>query len=341
MSSSSSTTSKSSKQGKAERKSQQKSTKNAARRDAQVIDGEVRTKQASKSNKSKSKSKAKSQSKAKTKVETKTKTKREKLTAKTADPHRLYQAAVQSPEVDVEFLAKTYRRMRGKPARHLREDFCGTAYLLSEWLRAHDDNTGEGFDIDAPTIEWGKQHNFDGLEDWNERAELHVADVREPSSQRPDIRNAPNFSWMVLTERSVMMDYFRGAYADLADDGIFVLDIYGGPEAFEEMEDSRKIEGGFTYVWEQKSYYPATGDYHCAIHFRFKDGTELKNVYDYRWRLWTLPELRDMLFEAGFTNVESYWEGTDEDGVSGNGIYKRSERGDNCPAWVTWVVAEK
>ena len=264
-----------------------------------------------------------------------------KLTAKTADPHALYQASVQSPDVDVEFLAKTYRRLRGRAARHLREDFCGTAFLLSEWLRAHPDNSGEGFDIDAPTIQWGRDHNYENIDNWEDRVQLFEADVREPSQQPPDIRNSPNFSWMIFTERQVLLEYFRGVQADLAEDGIFVLDIYGGPEAFEEMEDKRKVKGGFSYVWEQKSYHPATGDYHCAIHFRFPDGTELRNVYDYRWRLWSLPELRDLLIEAGFSQVDSYWEGTDEDGVSGNGVYKRSAKGENCPAWVTWVVAQK
>ena len=264
-----------------------------------------------------------------------------KLTAKSADPHVLYQLAVQSPEYDVRFLQRVYKKRNGRAARHLREDFCGTAYLLAEWLAKHPENSGEGFDIDADTIQWGIDHNFEEISDWRDRLELHVADVREPSTRPPDIRNAPNFSWMVFTERGQMMEYFRGVQDDLAEDGLFILDIYGGPEAFEEMEDERKVEGGFTYVWDQKSYHPATGGYHCAIHFRFSDGSELRNVYDYRWRLWNLPEVVDMLREAGFSQVDSYWEGTDADGVSGNGVYRKHSKGENCPAWVTWIVAQK
>jgi hypothetical protein len=32
-------------------------------------------------------------------------------------------------------------------------------------------------------------------------------------------------------------------------------------------------------------------------------------------------------------------EGTSEDVEGGNGIYRRSEKGENCPAWVTYLVA--
>jgi hypothetical protein len=264
-----------------------------------------------------------------------------KLTARTADVHDLYQRSVQTPETDVAFLTRVFKKVRGRAPLHVREDFCGTAYFLSAWLRARPEHTGEGFDIDPDPVEWGLAHNFEGVVDRERRAEIHLADVRDPSTRPPDIRFAPNFSWMIFTERPVLLDYLRRAHRDLAEGGMFFLDIYGGSEAVEEMEDARPVEGGFTYVWDQVSYHPATGGYHCRIHFRFKDGSELRSAYDYRWRLWTLPELVDLLTEAGFQTVESYWEGTDPNGVDGNGIFRRSARGENCPAWVTYVVAHK
>ena len=119
------------------------------------------------------------------------------------------------------------------------------------------------------------------------------------------------------------------------------MDIYGGPESMEEMEEVRDIEEGFTYVWDQDRYHPATGDYRAFIHFRFKDGTELKRAFSYDWRLWNLLEIKDILLEVGFDKVDSYWEGTDEDGESGNGVFKRSKKGENCEAWVTYLVAVK
>ena len=72
----------------------------------------------------------------------------------------LYQLAVQSPGEDVRFLARIYRGMRGKEARHLREDFCGTALLCASWVRGRKPRTAEGFDICTRTLAWGRTHNL-------------------------------------------------------------------------------------------------------------------------------------------------------------------------------------
>ena len=263
------------------------------------------------------------------------------FTAKTSDAHELYQLSVQSPEEDVLFLSRVYKKVRGKTPLHFREDFCGTGFLSAHWIKRGKQYTAEGFDIDADTVAWGIEHNFAPLGEAAGRCSLHLKDVRAPSHRKPDVRCAQNFSYFVFKEREEMLGYLRSAYEDLARDGIFVMDIYGGPESMQEIEEEREIEEGFTYVWDQFAYWPATGECKAYIHFRFEDGTELKRAFRYEWRLWTLPELQDALYEVGFDRVDSYWEGTDEDGESGNGIYRRSRRGENCEAWVTYLVAYK
>ena len=169
---------------------------------------------------------------------------------------------------------------------------------------------------------------------------LFQEDVRRPSARRPDVRCAQNFSYFVFKKRAELLDYFARARRDLAPRGVFVLDIYGGPDAMEEEEEVRRVDG-FTYVWDQRRYHPATGDYEAHIHFRFSDGTELKRAFSYDWRLWTLPEVLDVLRDAGFQRIDTYWEGTSADGESGNGVFRRSKLGENCPAWVTYLVAYK
>jgi hypothetical protein len=66
----------------------------------------------------------------------------------------------------------------------------------------------------------------------------------------------------------------------------------------------------------------------------------MENAFSYHWRLWTLPELREILYEAGFSVVDIYWEGTDEEKNEGNGIYMPSETGDADPGWVCYIVAQ-
>jgi hypothetical protein len=42
----------------------------------------------------------------------------------------------------------------------LKEDFCGTALLASEWVEWRRDNTALGVDLDAATLAWGREHNL-------------------------------------------------------------------------------------------------------------------------------------------------------------------------------------
>ena len=78
----------------------------------------------------------------------------------------------------------------------------------------------------------------------------------------------------------------------------------------------------------------------CYIHFKFPDGSKIKQAFSYSWRLWTAPELRDVLLEAGFRKVTVYWEGEDEDG-EGNGEFAPSDMGAADLAWIAYIVAEK
>ena len=105
------------------------------------------------------------------------------------------------------------------------------------------------------------------------------------------------------------------------------------------MKEKTKYDN-FTYVWDQHTYYPVTGEMKCRIHFKFPDGSRLKNAFRYEWRLWTLPEIRELLLEAGFRRSTVYWEGTDEDG-EGNGEFKPEQRGEADAGWIAYIVAEK
>ena len=265
---------------------------------------------------------------------------RARTTAATADKYDLYQKAVQSPEEDVAFLARVYQSFRGKRALHFREDFCGTGLLSSHWIRQSPRHTAEGFDLDPEPVAWGLAHHFEDLGPAAERYSVHLKDVREPSFVRPDLRVAQNFSYCVFRERAEMLAYLTAAHRDLAKDGIYVLDLHGGPEATEEIEETRRV-GGFTYVWDQAAFWPGTAEYLAHIHFRFRDGTSLERAFTYRWRMWYLTELKDLLREAGFERVQAYFEGTDENGVDGNGIFRKGLRGENCASWIAYLAALK
>jgi hypothetical protein len=57
--------------------------------------------------------------------------------------------------------------------------------------------------------------------------------------------------------------------------------------------------------------------------------------------MWTIPEVREVMLEAGFDRADVYWEGTDEDTNEGDGVFTKAEQGESDPAWNAYVVGVK
>lgn len=260
--------------------------------------------------------------------------------AETAERHVLYQKAVQCVEAEIDFVDDTYKTLRGTRAGLLREDFCGTANTSCEWVRRRPGNRAIGVDLDDDVLDWGRKHNVAPLgAALARRVTLLHADVLRVSTEAPDVVLAMNFSYWIFKQRKRLRRYFRKVHQALAPEGMLMLDCYGGYEAFRETKDRHKYKG-FTYIWDQAAYNPVTGDMRCHIHFKFPDGSEIKKAFSYDWRLWTLPELQEILEEAGFSRSAVYWQGTDESG-EGNGEFTPTTVGEADAAWIAYVVAEK
>lgn len=269
---------------------------------------------------------------------------RERL-ADTADRHVLYQRSVQEPSAEVDFIEACFRRRRRRPVR-LREDFCGTAAVCCAWVERRRGNTAVGLDLDSETLAWGRRHNVSRLSAEEQgRVALLRRDVRRPraGTGRMDAIAAMNFSWWVFKTRSDLLRYFRSVRRSLVRDGMFFLDIYGGWESMKEHRDRRVIGGsrrGFTYVWDQDRFDPVSNHLLAHISFRLRDGSRVARAYTYDWRLWTIPETREALADAGFRRTTVYWEGEDRRG-EGNGVFTASEEGQAGPSFIAYLVAEK
>jgi len=263
--------------------------------------------------------------------------------AEQADRHQLYELSVQCAEAEVDFVSDTYKALRGRPAHLMREDFCGTANVCCEWVQRDEQNRAIGVDLDAEVLAWGRMHNLAALQEKQAtRISLIQANVLEVETEAPDIVSAMNFSYWLFKNRAQLKRYFQAVHASLKADGIFFLDAYGGYESFKEVEEEREIEtdlGKVTYVWEQASFNPIDHDLTCHIHFRFEDGSSLEPAFSYHWRLWTLPEIRDLLEECGF-KVTIYWQGWDEDGEPDGEFYPTTEA-DADAGWIAYITAEK
>jgi SAM-dependent methyltransferase len=260
--------------------------------------------------------------------------------AERADIHELYEQAVQAVEPEIEFLETTFRALRGRDAVSFREDFCGTASAACQWVRSAPGRHAIGVDNDADVLEWGRRNRVARLPEADRpRVKLLQDDVRTVVTEPVDIIGAFNFSYFLFDTRDALRDYFKGCRDALTDDGVLFLDAFGGPEAIDVQKEKTKLDG-FTYVWDQAEFHPVTHHMVCHIHFKFPDGSKIKKAFTYEWRLWTLPEIREVLLEAGFSSARVYWEGEDEDG-EGNGEFTEDAAGTPDLAWVAYIVAEK
>jgi SAM-dependent methyltransferase len=262
--------------------------------------------------------------------------------ASRSDRHDLYQRAVQTVDAEIDFVDATFRKLRGRLPATLREDFCGTANTSCEFVRRRKANRAWGVDLDEATLAWGIEHNLSKLkDDARSRVTLVRDNVIHARTPKVDCVLAMNFSYYLLMERAQLLAYFKSVRQTLGPRGVFFLDAYGGYDAFRVLKEKRNIGRGATYVWDQADFDPISGVAECHIDFRFKDGSAMKKAFSYRWRMWTLPEIRDVLVDAGFRTTTVYWEGWDEKAHTGDGDFKPATRGEPDPGWICYIVAEK
>jgi cyclopropane fatty-acyl-phospholipid synthase-like methyltransferase len=266
---------------------------------------------------------------------------RKSTQADRADRHDLYQRAVQAAEPECEFIADTFKQLRRRAARSIREDFCGTALVATEWVRRYRSNTAIGVDLDPEVLAWGTEHNLGALRPTQrERIRLIESDVLSVRTPPVDAVLAMNFSYWLLKDRLSLRNYFKRVQRALVADGVFFLDAFGGYDAYKVIREKTEHKG-FTYIWRQASYHPVTGECACHIDFRFPDGSQLRPAFSYTWRIWSLPEIRELLAEVGFSRVTVHWQGYDERTGEPNGIFSPTETGEPDAGWIAYVVAEK
>ena len=257
------------------------------------------------------------------------------------DKYYHYIKAVQSPDIDCDFITSTYKSLRGKKPKILREDFCGTHAICCDWVKRNKENVAYGIDLDLEPIRYGQKHYASKLKpDQLERLHILNENVLSASTPKVDVINALNFSYYLFKNRTLLRHYFKSCRKNLKKDGLLILDSFGGSHCYERNEERTRISGGkFDYFWEQSGFDPITNETVFYIHFKRDGEKKRERVFKYDWRVWTIPEIREIMIEAGFRRTYVYWEGTTKRGY-GDGIFRRREKGDECEAWIAYIVGE-
>jgi len=263
--------------------------------------------------------------------------------------YRLYENSVQAPEHDIELFNEMYEDIYKESAGVFREDFSGTFQLSCEWIKFDKRNTAIAVDLSSEVLEYGIKQNAAKLTaDQQARLSIVETNVLTPPARKVDVVAACNFSFYIFKTRLELIRYFKSCHRSFKKNGILILEMAGGPgfiEAPFREQRSIKFEKGpnkgekwFTYYWQHKTYNPINCEGLYAIHFRMADGTYYRDAFEYDWRVWTIPEVRDCLKEAGFSDSIVYWD-TDDD--SKEISYEKTEKADNDHTWLAYVVGVK
>jgi hypothetical protein len=62
----------------------------------------------------------------------------------------------------------------------------------------------------------------------------------------------------------------------------------------------------------------------------------MERAFTYDWRYWTLPELTELLQEAGYRDVRVYWDTSND---VKREAYRVRQRADNQPGWLAYLAA--
>ncbi len=218
------------------------------------------------------------------------------------DRHDLYELCVQSARDLVPFL----RAMHEQDPRVLCEDFCGTAALSRAWCEMVEGGSAIGTDLDEDVLARAARGG-------TPRLALRREDARS-SEARGDLIFVGNFSIGEIHDRGDLVAYLTRCRERLGAGGVFICDTYGGDAAYRighvhrmhRAPDGRRVR----YTWEQREANPLTGMVENALHFRVDRGgtieEEVHEAFVYHWRLWSVPELRDAMCEAGFASADVY-----------------------------------
>lgn len=222
----------------------------------------------------------------------------------------LYEWCVQSPLMQARFLdALLLPRGEAKGvggARVLRDDFCGPASIARAWVTLGPGYRAVGVDSDPEPLNHARLRAGSIPNGAGDRIELVAQSVMDVQA-RATVICAFNFALCELHDRRDLVTYLRKARESIDADGVIAVDLYGGVTAFVPGASDQDIQtpiGKARYTWEQREADPFTGRVRNAIHFRLPDRTKLNNAFEYDWRLWSVPEVRDAMLEAGFSTTE-------------------------------------
>jgi hypothetical protein len=247
-------------------------------------------------------------------------------------------------------LAAFARAVHGGWPRVLREDFSGTGALARAWVseavRGETSSQSIAVDFDRGVLARAKRM---ATHESVQRLMRFQRQRAEACRIRADIIAATNFPVGYCHDRAELVQYLTTARRSLKRNGVFFCDTYGGSRSMTTGITTRSVRGPkgerVRQIWDQRRVDPLNGRVLDVISFEVMHNGRTKRYPDgfvYDWRLWSIPELRDAMIEAGFRSTEVYHRLGDAVDHEGR-LYVRPLDGEEAETelgddWVVYVV---
>lgn len=257
----------------------------------------------------------------------------------------LYEHTVQSPKWQVDYLPQFHLWLTGREPLKLREDFCGSGRIATEWVRKSSKHLATGIDLDPEPLAYAEKVNRASLPaKGRKRLTLLKQDVLKPTRDRFDMIGAFNFSFCDFHERKTLLKYARSALKSLDKKGTLFMELGGGAGFLEPLSEPKTVKvpgvGRVEQIWEQHQFDPITAVNDYSIHFKLPGGEVVADAFTYHWRVWTIREVREILEEAGFSKTTVLWESPSKRGRE-SGEFLPTENAENLHSWIAYVIGVK
>lgn len=247
-------------------------------------------------------------------------------------PLDLYERCVQSPDELVGMLHAIHGGGGGggggkggaREPLKLAEDFCGSGATSVAWIKAGLEmqlkRQAVACDLDAAAIVRLKRTakaagaGVAGAIKAVQRDVVLGRPGMDRATAAADVVFVGNFSIGYIHQRPLLVKYLKRCRTRLNKGGVVVVDTYGGATSYTPgaLKRKFKLADGRTihYTWQQLAANPLTAMVENRLHFRVEyKGEIVQDVPDafiYHWRLWSVPELREAMAEAGLRRIEVY-----------------------------------
>ncbi|KAL2918206.1 hypothetical protein HK105_202133 [Polyrhizophydium stewartii] len=225
------------------------------------------------------------------------------------------------------------KRQAPPVARTFLEDFCGTAVLADAWAGMHATHEAFGIDIDPAVIAHARAQTLQHAH--SARVHVSVGNVLEPTAAYGvppvDLIAALNYGVFYHHRRADLVKYLRRCADALNHGGVLIVDCFGGARVSSvEGRLFKRRFSDFTYFFEQKPMDALSSIVHVHLHFRFDDGSWLKNAFTYEFRVYTIREIREAMLEAGFARTFVWIGSSAEQRQASASAAAAAERDDNA-----------